>query len=72
MKKKFLEIIAVFILSLFIIPSRAHATNGKTLTITDSLNNPNTSDNISMYIGLFIISVLSIGTILSLRKKVNY
>ena len=42
-----------------------------TFTITDSINNPNTSDNISMYIGLFMMSVLSIGTILSLRKKVN-
>lgn len=42
-----------------------------TFTITDSINNPNTIDNISMYIGLFMMSVLSIGTILSLRKKVN-
>lgn len=42
MKKKFLGIIAVFILSLFIIPSRAHATNGKTLTI----NMPNDTTNL--------------------------
>ena len=42
-----------------------------TFTITDSVNNPNTGDNILMYVGLLSISVGSILVGLKLRKRFN-
>ena len=42
-----------------------------TFTVTDSVNNPNTGDNILMYVGLLTISVGSIIASIVLKKKVN-